>query len=368
MSIDSLYLDQIRKLMREAQELERSGRKEEASRIYEKVAFLYERAAEAVSLQSTREVYLKKAEEARRRSGGHVPAKAVVDKDEPDYDKVAESMIERSTVTWDDISGLEDVKSILKEAVTMATAKPEKPVRLDPPRSILLFGPPGTGKTLLASAASSSLRATFFNADASKILSKYVGEAPKTLDALFNLARRKAPSLVFVDEIDSITVNRESNQNVGAGLLQKLLTEMDGFKKGSTFVMVMGSTNRPWSLDEAVVNRFDFRVYVPPPDLEGRKSIFQLELGKKGFQVEGDYEEYARATEGYTGREISQICRKAVMYMLRRMNPDMEGARTLRIDVVRRDEIMRSIGETKPTVTKELLSKYQEWDREHGSR
>jgi ATP-dependent 26S proteasome regulatory subunit len=99
--------------------------------------------------------------------------------------------------------------SLLVAIKVLAISKPEKPVKLDPPRSILLFGPPGTGKTLLASAASNSINATFFNADISKILSRYVGDSPKTIDALFLLARKMSPSIIFFDEFDAISLSRE---------------------------------------------------------------------------------------------------------------------------------------------------------------
>jgi SpoVK/Ycf46/Vps4 family AAA+-type ATPase len=161
----------------------------------------------------------------------------------------------------------------------------------------------------------------------SKILSRYVGDSPKTIDAIFLLARKMSPSIIFFDEFDAISLNREEKENVGTGLIQKILTEMDGFRKSRDFVMVIASTNRPWALDEAILNRFDYRIYVPLPDFEARKGIFEIELGKKNFEIEADYDDLAKRTEGYSGREISHICRKAIMSMIKRMNPDIENAR-----------------------------------------
>ncbi|BCS92343.1 ATP-binding protein [Metallosphaera javensis (ex Sakai et al. 2022)] len=369
MSLDFLYLDQIKTLESQAESYLRSGDQENARKTFEKIAMLYEKASSVAKSPSTRDLYMRKAREYREKSLS--PRKVLKEGsqgDETDYRVIAESMIERTDLSWDDVVGLEDVKEVLRRAVFMARAKPDKPVKLDPPRSVLLFGPPGTGKTLLASVASNSVSATFFNADVSKILSKYVGDSPKTVDALFSLARERAPSLIFFDEIDSITVSREEGQNVGTGLLQKLLVEMDGFRKSSSLVIIMAGTNRPWALDEAVVNRFDYRIYVPPPDLEARKGIFRLELEKKGFEIEGDYDDLARRTEGYTGREISHICRKAVMFMIKRLNPDMrDEVKEIRIGKIKRDELYRAIQDTRPSVSGEILKKYQEWYERYGS-
>lgn len=373
MSLDFIYLNEIRKLESQAQELESSGNAEEAKKIYLKIASLYEKLAEDSVSSQAKELYLDKASYYRRKANPPVRKVQVEggggsSQEEEDFRSVALSMIEKSTVSWDDISGLDNVKMILKESIGLARAKPDKPVKLDPPRSILLFGPPGNGKTMLASAASNAIKATFFNADISKILSKYVGDSPKILDALFSLAREKSPSIIFFDEIDSIALSREEEQHSATGLLQKLLTEMDGFKKSKEFVMIIAATNRPWALDEAVLSRFDFRIYVPLPDFEARKGIFKLELEKKGFEVEVSYDELAKMTEGYSGREISHICRKAIMYMIRRVNPGIDDkAEKIKIDKIRRDEIIKAIQETRPSVSKDLIKKYEEWYKEHGS-
>lgn len=367
MSIDFLILNQIKKLETEAEYYEKKGEKDKAYEVYEKIANLYEKAASKALLQSTRELYLMKAEEYRSRIN---TTKEKINGDEPDYIQKADGMIEKTNLTWDNISGLEKIKSLLRQAVGIAISKPEKPVKMDPPRSILLFGPPGTGKTLLASAASNSINATFFNADISKILSRYVGDSPKTVDALFLLARKMSPSIIFFDEFDAISLNREEKENIGTGLIQKILTEMDGFRKSRDFVMVIASTNRPWALDEAILNRFDYRIYVPLPDFEARKGIFEIALGKNNFEIEADYDDLAKRTEGYSGREISGICRKAILSMIKRMNPDIENARPgykLRIGKITKEELYKAIEETKPSVSKEMIKKYEEWNREYGS-
>ena len=368
MSIDFLLLNQIKKLETEAKYYEKNGEKDKANEVYEKIAYLYEEAASKVSLQSTKELYLAKAREYRNKISQKKVEK--INGDETDYLQVAKSMIEKTDLTWGDISGLDNVKSLLRQAVGIAISKPEKPVKLDPPRSVLLFGPPGTGKTLLASAASNSVNATFFNADISKILSKYVGDSPKIVDSLFSLAREKSPSIIFFDEFDAISISREEKENVGTGLLQKVLTEMDGFRKSKDFVMVIASTNRPWALDEAILNRFDYRIYVPLPDFEARKGIFELELEKKGFEIEASYDDLAKRTEGYSGREIAHICRKAIMSMIKRVNPDVENAKPgykLKIGKITKEELYKAIEDTRPSVSKEMIRKYEEWNKEHGS-
>jgi len=298
-----------------------------------------------------------------------------------EFDRQAESLIVKADVTWDDIAGLEDVKRSLVEAIFYSIAKPMDPgVKVEPPRRFLLYGPPGTGKTMLAMAASNMLGATFIYVSVDRVLSRYVGDAPRMISAIFRLATRKAPSIVFFDEVETLMMKRDSGKEAATGLVQTLLTELDGFKskKLDKPVIVMAATNKPWLLDEAILSRFEKRIYVPLPDREARKEIFRLNIEKKGFQLEGiTYDELADMTEGYSGRDIANASREAIMMMLRRANPEiykklaqirdpskLSGLR-YRVLPIKREEIVEAIRKVRPPVDKELLRRYEEWAKQH---
>ncbi len=298
-----------------------------------------------------------------------------------EFDAKAEALIAKASVTWDDIAGLDDVKKSLVEAIFYSIARPEDPsVKVEPPKRFLLYGPPGTGKTMLAMAASNMLGATFINVSVDKVLSRYVGDAPRMISAIFRLAYKKSPSVVFFDEVETLMTRRDTGREAASGLVQTLLTELDGFKSKSLEkpVIVIAATNKPWLLDEAILSRFEKRIYVPLPDLEAREAIFRLNLEKKGFKLEGiTYKELAEATEGYSGRDIANACREAIMRMLRRANPEIYSKLAkiqnpaelaslhYKVLPIKREEILEAIKNSKPPVAKEDIRKYEEWARTH---
>ncbi len=296
---------------------------------------------------------------------------------EGDFNSIVDSMIIEAGVSWRDIVGLDEAKKSVIEAVYYSVAEPEAPVRIEPPRNILLYGPPGTGKTMLAMAASRMIGGRFFYASIESILSKYVGDSPKILSALFRRARELAPSIVFFDEVEAIS-GRRGGREPATGLVQTLLTELDGVKSkcSSKPVIVIAATNKPWLIDEAVLSRFEKKIYTPLPGFRERMKLFKLELEEKGFKLNGvSYEELARLTEGYSGREIRSACREAVMLMLRRVNPHVYNILLnngfsfklkFRVDVVRRSDILEAISRIKPAVTREDIERYREWGLKRG--
>lgn len=183
-------------------------------------------------------------------------------------------LIKKSTVTWNDIGGLKEAKKLIAQAVGLSIAKSP----IDPPQGILLFGPPGTGKSLLASATANSLNATFFSVKASDLLSKYFGESSKLVSALFSLARQLSPSVIFIDEVDSLTMKRSSLDDAARRMIGTLLAEIDGFKDKRRKVIVLTATNTPWDLDEAMLSRLPIRIYVPLPDIPSAVEIFRIHL------------------------------------------------------------------------------------------
>ena len=299
-----------------------------------------------------------------------------------EFEAQAEALIARADVTWDDIAGLEEAKKSLIEAIYFSLAKPEAPVEITPPRRFLLYGPPGTGKTMLAMAASNMLGATFFNVSVDRVLSRYVGDSPRMISAIFRVAARRAPSIIFFDEIEVLVAKRDTGKEAATGVVQTFLTELDGFKskKLEKPVIVIAATNKPWMLDEAILSRFEKRIYIPLPDHEARKQLFRLELEKKGFKIQGiTYDELADLTEGYSGRDIANACKEAIMQMLREANPDIytktTGPLTLqqlqqakyRVKPITRKHLLQALQKTKPATTQEELQKYKEWASKHGA-
>lgn len=299
-----------------------------------------------------------------------------------EFEAQAEALITKADVTWDDIAGLDEVKKALMEAIYFSIAKPEAPVKIEPPRRFLLYGPPGTGKTMLAMAASNMLKATFFNVSVDRVLSRYVGDSPRMISAIFRVAYRKAPSIIFFDEIETLVAKRDAGKEAATGVIQTFLTELDGFKSKQLDkpVIVMAATNKPWMLDEAILSRFEKRIYIPLPDKEARKQLFKLEIEKKGFKLRGiTYEELAELTQGYSGRDIRNACKEAIMAMLRRANPniyeEITKAQNLqqlrqakyRVEPITREEILEAIQKVKPATTPQDIQKYTEWTKQHGT-
>lgn len=295
-----------------------------------------------------------------------------------EFENEVRTLVTKANLTWDDIAGLDDVKRLLREIVFFSMAKPEKPVKLSPPRRILLYGPPGNGKTMLAMAASSNLGATFFNVSIDRLLSRYVGDSPRLVSAMFRVATKEAPSTIFIDEIEVLVGRREEMRNSATGVVQTFLTELDGFasKLSDSVVLVMVATNKPWMIDEAILSRFEKRIYVPSLDEKARERIFQLNLEEKGFTIKVDFKELSELTEGLSGRDIMIACESAKMSMLRRANPkahelvggDAKLLASVKYQIlpIKREEILNAISNTKPIITTDMIKKYEGWRRKYG--
>ena len=235
-----------------------------------------------------------------------------------------EVYIEVPTVHWDDVGGLEDVKQHLIESVEWPLKTPEMFTKLGirPPKGILLYGPPGCGKTLLARAVATESEANFISIKGPEVFSKWVGESEKAIREIFRKARMAAPSVVFLDEIDSITPRRGmgmSDSGVSERVISQLLTEMDGLVTLQDIV-VIAATNRPDMVDPAVLRpgRFDRLIYVPEPDEKSRLQI--LKIYTKGMPISKDVDlnQLTIMTKYYGGADIESLCREAAMHALRR--------------------------------------------------
>ena len=279
----------------------------------------------------------------------------------PDTDLIA--MLERDVidkspnVSFNDIAGLNDCKKCLKEAVLLPILMPQFFTGIRRPwRGVLMFGPPGTGKTMLAKAVAAQGKTTFFNVSASSLASKYRGESEKLVRILFEMARFYAPTTIFMDEIDALAGQRggsdecESSKRVKA----ELLIQMDGATSnnsasanekqeeqeagsGAKNVMVLAATNRPQDLDEALRRRLEKRVYIPLPSAEGREQLLRINM--KGLETEEDidWQYIVDKTEGFSGADMSNICREAAMMPLRRR------LKASGIDINKIDELRQAI-------------------------
>lgn len=234
-----------------------------------------------------------------------------------------EVFVERPNVRWGDVGGLDSLKMELKEAVELPLKRPEVFERMGirPLKGILLFGAPGTGKTMLAKAVATESEANFIAINGPEVLSKWVGESEKTLRELFRKAKQAAPCILFIDEIDGLAPVRGAGSGEGTmvseRLVDTLLTEMDGLKTMKK-VIVLGATNRPDILDKALMRagRFDRVIEIPLPDEKTRLEIFRVHTKK--MPLKGvDLPDLAKATEGYTGADIENICREAGMFAVR---------------------------------------------------
>eukprot|EP01084_Bolivina_argentea_P070584 128356_1 len=229
-------------------------------------------------------------------------------------------VIDKPNVKWSDVAGLETAKGLLKEAVILPIRFPQLFTgKRKPFQGILLYGPPGTGKSFLAKAvANEANKSTFFSVSSSDLISKYVGESEKLIKNLFVLARRKKPSIIFIDEIDSLATKRGDNDSDSTRRVKtELLVQMNGVGKDETGVLVLGATNCPWDLDPAVRRRFAKRVYIPLPSVIARKTMFKIHAGKEAQLTDKDYHVLAEKTEGYSGSDISAIVQDALMEPVR---------------------------------------------------
>ncbi|KAL8151138.1 hypothetical protein V2J09_020946 [Rumex salicifolius] len=224
---------------------------------------------------------------------------------------------EKPNVKWNDVAGLESAKQSLQEAVILPVKFPQFFTgKRRPWRAFLLYGPPGTGKSYLAKAVATEADSTFFSVSSSDLVSKWMGESEKLVSNLFQMARESSPSIIFVDEIDSLCGQRgEGNESEASRRIKtELLVQMQGVGHNDDKVLVLAATNTPYALDQAIRRRFDKRIYIPLPEAKARQHMFKVHLGDTPHNLtESDYESLGRKTEGFSGSDIS-VCVKDVLF------------------------------------------------------
>ena len=305
---------------------------------------------------------------------------------------------EMPNVKWDDVAGLEKAKQALKEAVILPIQYPQLfEGKRQPWKGILLYGPPGTGKSYLAKAAATETKGRFFSISAANIVSKYMGESERLIKALFELARKNKPAVIFIDEIDSVLSARTEGENEATRRLKtEFLIQMQGVGKDDRGILVLGATNIPWGLDPAVRRRFQKKIYISLPDSKARKLMLKLNLGDtyndltdEQFGILGDL------TEGYSGSDIYNLTQDAIYGPLRKCqkamyfkhlgkshivpcSPSDKGAFKMKINdipnpesliapVVTFEDFILSLQKMKPTVSKKDLEKQEQFTKEFGS-
>jgi SpoVK/Ycf46/Vps4 family AAA+-type ATPase len=332
------------------------------------------RLADAERLQA----YAEQLWQGKVPAGGSGAAQVGPDKemtaDENAYVENARGLIRQAKVSWDDIAGLEDIKRFVKESYALSLAKRPEGVGLPRVANLLLYGPPGTGKTLIAAAISKGLEATFFACKVSDMLRKYFGESSKLIDAIFDLAEQMSPSVIFLYDFESIVADRDGDSS-GAErrVLTELLTCIDGFESKSSdkLVLVVAATNKPWLIDEAILSRFGKLAYIGLPEAPARKRIFELHLTKKGYRVSGSLDDFAQRTDGYSGREIEQICKELIRIMISKVNPDLvdvadKGKQavqnyTLKTGTIALQDLEGILPRMRPMTGKDDLRRYETW-------
>jgi len=220
------------------------------------------------------------------------------------------------------VAGLVNAKKALQEAVILPIKFPEifKGAR-KPWKGILLYGPPGTGKTFLAKACATEAEGTFFSISSSDLISKYVGESEKLIKTLFKMAREKRPSIIFIDEIDSLCGSRSDGENDATRRVKsEFLVQMQGVGNDDQGILVLGATNIPWGLDPAIRRRFERRIYIPLPDYEGRLFLVKHNLKNTPHKLsDEEMEIVAKKIDGFSGSDISIFIRDAVFEPVRKM-------------------------------------------------
>ncbi|XP_071704963.1 uncharacterized protein [Rutidosis leptorrhynchoides] len=280
-------------------------------------------------------------------------------------------------IKFDDIGALEDVKTALHELAILPMKRPELFSRgnlLRPCKGILLFGPPGTGKTLLAKALANEAGAHFISVTSASLTSMWYGEDEKYVKGLFSFASKLAPVIIFVDEVDSLLGARGGHEHEATRRMRnEFMSAWDGLRsKDNQRILVLGATNRPFDLDDAVIRRMPRRIYVDLPDTENRLKILEVLLAKENIEPDFDVRSLANATEGYSGSDLKNLCIAAayrpVQELLDEEKKGQKHDTTPTLRLLNLDDFIQSKAKVSPSVCYDATSmnELREWNEEYG--
>lgn len=271
---------------------------------------------------------------------------------------------------FEDIIGQEQAKQSIKEIIILPSLRPDLFTGLrSPPRGLLLFGPPGTGKTMLAKAVATECKCTFFNISASSLTSKFVGESEKLVRLLFDLAFEREPSVVFIDEIDSILSKRNESENEASKRLKtEFLIQFDGVgSNNKAKVLIIGATNRPMELDSAVVRRLPKRIYVGAFNKEERFTFLKFIMKKQENNISDDeFLDIANKTECYSNSDLKELCREAAYGPIR----DVDMSKLINVDKLRPvcyGDFLHALKKVRGILNEEILKSLEDWDKSYGA-
>jgi len=278
--------------------------------------------------------------------------------------RVAVLNVSGGVVTYDDVGGLIDEIQRIREMVELPLKHPELFHRLniDPPKGVLFYGPSGTGKTLMAKAVSQESNAHFISINGPEIMSKFYGASEGRLREIFREAEENSPSIIFIDEIDSIAPKRvDTSGEVERRVVSQLLSLLDGLR-GRGEIICIGATNRINALDEALrrPGRFDREIEFGVPNVKGRKEIFQIHTRGMPFEDDVDLDNYAEITYGFVGADIMAVCREAAMFALRKILPKINLDEPIPSDIIQElkitdDDFMQAINMIEPSAMREVM-------------
>eukprot|EP01038_Epipyxis_sp_PR26KG_P007289 gene7289-9931_t len=347
--MQNTFIPQAVEIVQQAVDFDKLGEYEKAYGLYKRAleyfvtGLKYEQNATTKKMIQERvEGYMKRAEEIKNvlssatppggGGGGKGGAKTLNKNDEKETKEDDEKskmrgalssaiISEKPNVKWDDVSGLEGAKEALKEAVILPTKFPQFFTgKRKPWKGILLYGPPGTGKSFLAKAVATEADSTFFAMSSSDLVSKWQGESERLVKQMFEMAREAKPSIIFIDEIDSLCTARSEGESESSRRIKtEFLVQMDGVGNTHGGVLVLGATNVPWELDPAMRRRFEKRVYIALPETQARVGMFRLNLGDTPNAItDEEFHLLGENSNGYSGSDVAVVVREALMEPLRK--------------------------------------------------